>query len=70
MSDPIGKPKPKILKQSDPLLRHKFTLSSLYVCARCGKYASTISEGNLDCISDARAAGNAAIGRIVQGQHG
>lgn len=70
MSDPIGKPKPKVTKQIDPLLRHKFMPTSLYVCARCGKYASTISEQNLDCISDVRAAGNAAIGRIVQGQQG
>jgi hypothetical protein len=63
----IPKPRPKVTvtKPEDILARHVFTAGASYACRRCGKWQSDILANALPCISEVRAAGNAAIGRIT-----
>ncbi len=60
-------PRPKVTRADSEeavLARHVFR-DAYGACTRCGSARSAITYSRLPCISDARAAGNAAIGRIV-----
>lgn len=61
----LDKPKPKITKQDDILLKHDFKNNS-NSCRRCGQNPDNVQSNKLECITETRAAGNAAIGRLTQ----
>jgi hypothetical protein len=64
----LGKPKPKITAKDDILSKHVFDkriYMQSFTCGRCGQFYTDIEQNKLKCISEARAAGNAAIRRIV-----
>jgi hypothetical protein len=61
----IGKPRPQPPKPNDILARHSFPRGPAYRCRRCERMQAEILAGALACISEDRARGNAAIGRIT-----
>ena len=62
----FAKPKPKVTQKDNILAKHKF-VKSLYLCDRCGNFSNEIEAEKLECISEARFIGNAAIHRITRG---
>lgn len=61
---PLGKPRPKVTADSDPFKGHDMGEAQM-MCRRCSAPGWKIKLEKLRCISDARMAGNAAIGRIT-----
>lgn len=62
----VEKPKPKLTAKDNIMLKHDFS-KNIYVCTRCEKTTYEIEACKLNCISQVRVDGNAAIRKIVIG---